>query len=264
MPGIRCRRGLCIAACLLLPLLSRPLRAQDSIIGALPRVVVPPPVPPPWRFQIDVGFQDVTGNRDLTVANAAFIVERRPNDRLILNMKLEGRYGRSNGVEAVNYQLARVRFDWNPRNIVSPFVGLDMARDPVRKSALRIQGGTGFNINTDIRDAHRTYFSVGIVADHQVYTAGVTPATTDDKRWMLRAATQQLIGQGTRIEGVAKLQPALDEVRDYLAVFEASVRVSLTRRIGLTTKMEWNRDSRPPDGVRPDDRSLSAALSVSW
>jgi hypothetical protein len=263
MPRTRYLRGLAVTASLLL-CASGSARAQDSVIGPLPRISVPPPVPPPWRFQVDVGFQDVTGNRDLTVANAVFTVERRPNDRLILNLKLEGRYGRSNGVEAVNYQLARIRFDWNPRNVISPFIGLDVARDPVRKSASRIQGGTGFNINTDIREAHRTFFSLGIVADHQVYTAGVTPATTDDKRWMVRASTQRLVGPGTRIEGVAKLQPALDDLHDYLAVFEASVRVSLTRKIGLTTKMEWNRDSRPPDGVRPDDRSLSAALSVAW
>jgi hypothetical protein len=240
------------------------LRGQDTTAVEVPRVRLPPPIPPPWRFQIDVGFQDVTGNRDLTVANAVFIVDRRPGDRLILNMKLEGRYGRSNGVEAVNYQLARVRFDWNPRNIVSPFLGLDMIRDPVRKSAFRIQGGAGANVNLDIREASRTSVSFGIVADHQVYTAGVVPATTDEQRWMFRATTQRLIGPGTRMEGVAKLQPRIDASHDYLAVIEASVRVALSRRIGLTTKMEWSRDSRPPDGVKPDDRSLTAAFSIAW
>ena len=253
-----------VFAATLLTLLPALLRCQDSSAATVPRVVVPPPVPPPWRFQIDVGFQDVAGNRDLTVANAVFAVERRPRDRLILNLKLEGRYGRSNGVEAVNYQLARLRFDWNPRNIVSPFIGLDLARDIVVKSALRIQGGTGVNINLDVRDAHRTFLSVGLVADHQVFTAGVTPASTDDARWMLRAATQRLIGQVTRIEGVAKLQPSLRDKSDYLAAFEASIRVSLTRKIGQTTKFEWARDSAPPAGVRRDDRSLSAGLSVAW
>lgn len=252
------------AAAALLALLPTAAPGQDTTAFQVPRVRVPPPVPPPWRFQVDVGFQDVTGNRDLTVANGVFTIERRPGDRLILNLKLEGRYGRSNGVEAVNYQLARIRFDWNPRNIVSPFIGLDMARDPVRKSAFRIQGGTGINLNVVIREAARTYFSLGLVADHQEYTAGVVPASSNEQRWMLRAATQRLIGPGTRIEGIAKLQPALKDARDHLAVIEASVRVALSRKIGLVTKMEWSRDSRPPTGVRPDDRSLSAALSVAW
>lgn len=262
-----------VFAATLLFVLPHPARAQDSAAvrpradstaPAVPRVVVPPPVPPPWRFQIDVGFQDVTGNRDLTVANAVFAVERRPRDRLILNLKLEGRYGRSNGVEAVNYQAVRLRFDWNPRNVISPFIGLDAARDVVVKSALRLQGGAGANINLDVRDAQRTYLSFGVVADHQVFTADVTPSSTDDTRWMFRAATQRLIGQVTRIDAIAKLQPAIRDRRDYLAVFEASIRVALSRKIGQTTKFEWARDSRPPAGVRLDDRSLSVAMSVAW
>ena len=256
-------RGIAVAASLLL-CLPRPARGQDSASTEVARIVMPPPVPPPWRFQIDVGFQDVSGNRDLTIANAVFTVERRPRDRLILNLKLEGRYGRSNGVEAVNYQLARVRLDRNPRNVVSPFLGLDVVRDPVRKSLLRVQAGTGLNINTDTRDAYRTYFSFGMVADHEVFPAGTVPSTADDRRWMLRGATQRLLGQVTRIDAIAKFQPAVDDANDYLAVFEAALRVSLTRRIGLTTKMEWARDSKPPAGVRPDDRSLTASLSVAW
>src|SRR4051794_9680708 len=92
-------------------------RAQDSAATPVPRVAVPPPVPPPWRFQFDLGFQDQKGNSDITVGNTVFTIERRPRDKLILNLKLEARYGRSNGKEAVNYQLARIRFDWNPRNV---------------------------------------------------------------------------------------------------------------------------------------------------
>jgi hypothetical protein len=239
-------------------------RAQDSAATPVPRVAVPPPVPPPWRFQFDLGFQDQKGNSDITVGNTVFTIERRPRDKLILNLKLEARYGRSNGKEAVNYQLARIRFDWNPRNVISPFVGVDIARDPVRKSELRMQGGTGININVDIRDDHRTYLSLGVVGDHQVFTPDITPATSDDFRWMLRAATQQQLGQATRLEGVAKVQPAFHEPHDYLASVEASVRVALSRKLGMTTKFEWRRDSRPPLGVQRDDRSLSAGLSLAW
>ena len=237
---------------------------HDTVTVQVARVVVPPPVPPPWRFQVDLGFQDQKGNSDITVGNTAFTVERRPRDRLILNLKLEARYGRSNGTEAVNYQLARIRFDWNPRNVISPFIGLDVARDAVRKSALRMQGGTGVNINVDVRDDHRTFLSLGFVGDHQVFTPDVTPATSDDFRWMLRAATQQALGQGTRIEGVAKVQPSFKDPGDYLASVEWSVRVALSRKLGMTTKFEWRRDSRPPAGVERDDRSISAGLSLAW
>lgn len=248
-------RRLGLAAALLAPP-ARTALGQDSAATG------PPAPPPPWRFQIDVGLNAVGGNRDLTVANTTFIAERRPNDRLISSLKLEARYGRSNGVEAVNYQHARARFDWNPRKLISPFVGLDVTRDPVRKSALRIQGGTGINLNVNVRDADRTWLSVGTVWDHQRYFD--TTAARTDLRWMLRAATQRTIGPAMRLEALAKIQPAYSDAANYLAAFEASFRVAISRKLGLTTKVEWKRDSRPSPGVEPDDRSLSVALSFAW
>ena len=84
------------------------------------------------------------------------------------------------------------------------------------------------------------------------------------RSWMVRASTTQLLGQTTRIESVARYQPSTHDVADYLATFEASVRVSLTRRMGFTTKYEFLRDSRPATGVKTDDRALTAALSFAW
>jgi hypothetical protein len=230
----------------------------------VPHIRVPPPVVPAWRYQLDFGFQDMSGNRDLTVVNGAFVVERRRQDRYILNFKLEGRYGRSNGVESVNYQLSRLRFDWTPKSLVSPFLGLDLARDPIRKVALRAQVGTGANINVNTHPEARTYFSLGFVLDHTDYTSGTVPSSTDDTRWMVRASTTQLLGQTTRLEAVARYQPSTRDLTDYITTIEASLRVSLTRRMGFTTKYEFTRDSRPATGVENDDRGLTAALSFSW
>ena len=103
-----------------------------------------------------------------------------------------------------------------------------------------------------------------MVFDHQEYLEGVSPGSIDDKRWLLRAATVRLLGPVTRIEATAKIQPAIDDVSDYLLAASASVRVSLTRRMGINTKVEYKRDSRPATGVVPDDRSFSVALSFAW
>jgi hypothetical protein len=228
------------------------------------RIPVPPPAPAPWRFQLDLGFQDAEGNRNLTVFNGLYTMERRSADNFILGSKLDVRYGKSNGVEAVNSQALSLRFDWHPRSPISPFFGVDVQRDPIRKIALRAQGGTGFNFNTDIRDDRRTYFSLGLVFDHQDHSEGVSPASVDDTRWMLRASRTRLYGPATRVEFTAKLQPATRDLQDYLASAVAAVRVGLTRRTGLTTRLEYTRNSRPAPGIVPDDRSLSVALSFGW
>jgi hypothetical protein len=247
---------------LLLAITATTLGAQDTTRVVVP--AVPPPVPPPWRLLLDFGLQDIVGNRDLTVLSGAVVIEHRRQDRFILNNKLDVRYGRSNGQEAVNAQSWRLRFDWRPRAPVSPFVGLDLARDPIRKSAFRIQVGTGANFNFDVRDDRRTWVSVGFVGDYQEYTAGVDPSTSRDTRVLLRAATQRVLAGGSRVELMVRVQPSTLGAADYLASADASVRVAVTQRLGVTTRFLWLRDSRPPAGVRRDDRELSVSLSLAW
>jgi hypothetical protein len=229
-----------------------------------PHIRVPPPVQPPWKFQVDLGFQDVSGNRDLTVFNSALSVERLRSDRLLLATRLEARYGRSNGQTSVNSQLARIRLDLTPRDPVSPFLGLDLSRDEIRKMALRAQIGTGLNFNVSVRDENRTLFSLGFVGDFQRFTAGVTPTHAEDSRLYTRFQTVQLFGQSTRFETVLKLQPTLRDFADYLLSADVSLRVAITRRVGFLTRFEYGRDSRPPSGVQPSDRSFNLSLSIAW
>lgn len=242
------------------------LRAQDTARARADTAVAHPPAPPPpWRFQFDLGFQDAKGNTDLTVGNGSFVAERRAQRHLIVNMKLDARYGRSNGVEAANDQKVRMRFDWNPKNVLSPFLGVDGVHDDIRKLALRTQVGIGANINLDVRDSSRTWLSAGFVFEHVIYTPAETLLTSvDHRRYLLRAATQRLVHQAVRFEAVARILPSLDNGADYLASFEASIRVALTRRMGFSTRFDWARDSRPVPGVQQDDRAVTAALSFTW
>ncbi len=239
-------------------------RRADTVAVSVPRIRVPPPAPVPWRFQLDFGFQDIAGNRDLTVFNGGFTAEHRRQDRFIFNARLESRYGRSNGVTSVESQAARLRFDWRPRAPLSPFLGLDANRDLIRKTVLRLQGGTGANVNLDIRDAHRTLISVGLAFDYQQFTAATTPRVSRDIRYLTRFQTQQLINSTMRFDLTARFQPTTEDARDYLAALDAALRVSLTRRMGLTTRLEYGYDSRPAPGVKPGDRAVSVALSFAW
>ncbi len=262
----------CVAALAFAALVSSAARAQDTTrvhadsartdTTRARRDTVRAPLP--WHIQFDLGFQDVGGNSNLTVFNTVVLLERRQQGDYLLSTKLDVRYGNSSGIEAVNYQTLGLRFDWHPRKLVSPFLGADITRDRVRLIAMRAQGGTGLNFNTDIRDNRRTYFSLGLLFDHEVYLAGVTPGETDKWRWILRASTTRLVGTSTRIEATAKLHPSTRDFSDYLAHVTAAVRVAVTRHLGFTTRYEYRRDSRPALGVLPEDRSLTVALSFSF
>jgi len=236
----------------------------DTAQLRVPRISVPPPVQPPWRFQLDLGFQDVSGNRDLTVFNSAFSMERLRPDRLLLVTRLEARYGRSDGQTSVNSQLARVRLDLTPLALISPFLGLDLSRDEIRKMALRTQVGTGLNLNTSVRDESRTQVSLGFVGDFQYFTAGVTPGHAEDSRLYTRFQTRRLFAQSTRFDAAIRLQPATRDFADYLLNVDAALRFTVTRQIGFLVRFEYARDSRPPPGVQPADRSVNLSLSIAW
>jgi len=237
---------------------------SDTPQIAVPRLRVPPPVQPPWKFQVDLGFQDVSGNRDLAVFNSAFTMERLRPERLLLATRLEARYGRSDGQTSVNSQLARVRLDLTPLALISPFLGLDLSRDEIRKMALRAQIGTGLNLNTSTRDESRTQFSLGFVGDFQRFTAGVAPNHAEDTRLYTRFRTTRLFAQSTRFEATLRLQPALHDFADYLLNGDVALRFTVTRRVGFLTRYEYARDSRPPPGVQPADRIFNLSLSIAW
>jgi hypothetical protein len=242
----------------------RPDSARAATQVPVPRIRVPAPLQPPWRFQLDLGFQDIAGNRDLRVFNGAFTIERRRQDAFLLNTKLEARYGESNGSRSVDAQSARLRFDWHPRELVSPFLGLDFVRDPIRRIALRTQVGTGLNLNLARTDENRTLLSLGFVGDFQTYTHGVAPSHTEDTRIHLRAASTRLWGQAIRFDATAKVQPNTRTFEDYLATLDLQLRFSLTRRTGLVARYQYGRDSRPAPGVKPDDRTFDFSLSFVW
>jgi hypothetical protein len=247
---------------------TRPDSTQQPRQAPAPRVDVPrvpPPVQPPWRFVLDLGLQDVAGNRDLTVFNGAFTVERRRQDRFLLSSKVEGRYGESNGSTSVNTQSLKTRFDWAPRDPISPFVGLDFVRDPIRKLALRTQVGTGLNFNLVYREENRTLLSVGFVGDFQKYVEGVSPAHAEDTRLYLRGRTTRLFGPVTRFELTAKFEPSTEDFADYLANVDAQLRVGISRRTGILLRYEWWYDSAPVDNtVLRADRALNVSLTISW
>ena len=257
-------------ALLALPALAR---AQDTLhvrppdstaLHAAPAPPRPAP-PPPWHFQVDFGFQDIGGNTDLTIGNASFAMERRPQSKIIIAFRADARYGRSNGVEAANDQKIRARVDWNPKNALAPFLGVDAVHDEVRRLALRTQVGSGVNINLDVRDSSRTSLSAGFILEHEIYTPAETLlAAANQERYLLRATTQRILRQGSRLDVSLRFQPSIRDGADYLAYFEAALRVGLTKKLGLTTKFDWTRDTRPVPGVREEDRALTAGLSFAW
>lgn len=245
--------------------LGAPIPAQDTAHRVIPPVRVPPPVPPPWRFGLEIGFTDVSGNRDLQVFNGVFTTEHQRTTDYVFNTRFEARYGKSDSRVAVSNSAIRLRFDWRPRTGVSPFLGLDFESDMIRKIDSRISGGTGLNFNIAPREDRRTTIAVGLIAEIEDRFQNVSPNHISDTRFHLRFATIQPLSGTATFEGNAKLQPATRTPDDYLFSADASLRVTITRTLAFRTRYEWKRDSTPAPGVlSKDDRSFTVSLLLSW
>lgn len=228
-------------------------------------VPVPPPVPAPWRFSLEIGFTDIAGNRDLQVFNGVYTAEHQRTTDYILNLRAEARYGRTEDIVAVENSALRLRFDWRPREGLSPFLGLDVESDRIRKIDARIKGGAGMNINVAPREDRRTTIALGLIAEIEERFRTVTPRHKSDWRLHSRFATLQPLNSHVVFEGNAKLQPATSDIGDYEASMDASLRVTVTRRTAFRTRYEWRRDSTPAPGVsKEDDRSLTFSLLMTW
>jgi hypothetical protein len=253
----------------------RASRALAQTAGGAPPSGAPPaaaaPTAPqtqrprsPWRLGTEIAFTDISGNRQLQLFQSTLTVARQSPQTFNFDFKLEGRYGESNHQEAAKSAAARVRLDWTPRALISPFLGLDAEYDHIRKIDGRISGGLGVNLNLVYRDATRSTLSLGLVEEYVRYAAPTSPREVGDTRFHARLAVLHTLRPGVQLEFNARYQPATARLWDYLFKADGSLRVALTTKLGWRTTYTWNRDSTPAQTVQPDDRTLTTGLLIQW
>ena len=250
------------------PLLLGCLAFALAAVSATARAQTAPAQPrrPPWRFGTEIAFTDISGNRQLQLFQSTFSAARQTPETFNFDFKLETRYGRSQGVEAARAAAARVRLDWTPRALISPFLGFDWEYDRVRRIDSRIAGGAGANLNIAYRDDSRTTLSIGVVEEYVNTAASATaPGTvTSDTRLHSRFALLRRLRPGLSAEFNVKYQPATRDMSDYLFKADGALRVALSTKLSWRTTYVWNRDSSPVSGVQKDDRNLTTGLLIQW
>jgi len=210
-----------------------------------------------------VAFTDISGNRQLQLFQSTITVARQSPQTFNLDLKLEGRYGESNHQEAAKSAAARVRLDWTPRALISPFLGVDAEYDHIRKIDARLSGGVGVNLNIVYRDATRSTLSLGVVEEYVRYAA--TPDEVNDTRLLARLALLHTVRPGVQFEFNAKYQPSTAHLWNYLFKADGGLRVALTNKLSWRTAYLWNRDSSAPSrGVKMNDRTLTTGLLIQW
>lgn len=128
----------------------------------------------------------------------------------------------------------------------------------------------GSGVRLRVAGRTRTTFDVGSGVMYELedlnrgrFAGGSRPITTRYFRMTNLLSLNRQLNEGVRFLGVGYLQPRLDDLGDLRALSDLSLFIALTDHVDLAVRYQWRHDTRPPDGVKPDDYSFTTGLTLS-
>lgn len=251
-----------LLACVLVPLFA--LCADVAAQGEPQEAPEPPEAPAPdrWRAAAELTLTDAQGNQDVRVFTTAFTLEHLQRDLFKLVLKAQARYGSSDGESVAENYRTSLDVDLGPSARVAPFLHTNAERDPFKRLDLRVSSGAGARLRLyENKDAGNLSLSVSVL--HSLETAATTlNGTTQMARVNAQLNARHKLSSGVTLSHSSQYQPVYGTIADYLLNLDTSLKVLLTRRVALSVSHEFDRDSRPAQDVRKDDRLLKAGVLI--
>ena len=222
-----------------------------------------------WSVEGELLYTNVAGNTELSLLTTGLDLKRGSRDDYELQLGGIVRYGRSEGdVSVENYAgAALVRFV--PTRTVSPYVAVNFTRDPVKNLRVRWAARAGAEVSfMPARPNRRVALGLALLRDYEsrLLPPGSTePAEVTRTRFNTTFRLKLPLREGVTLESLSSYEPAARDFGDYLIVSRTSLRVTLTRVIGLQTNFSFERDNTPPPGVlHKNDRTLGVGLILAF
>ena len=224
-----------------------------------------------WAAQAEFTLTATSGNQEMTVLTTGFGLRHLRKELFDLDLKLQARYGSSEGEHVAENYRGTVNVDIGPQRRWSPFVYSTAEHDPFKRLDVRVSSGAGAKYRL-YRSDHGDQASLSVAMLHS-YEA-LAPALnaepgnedfgsrTTDARWSLRLNGQRKLRDGVTLTSEALYEPVVDHASDYLLSVDTGLKVLVTQRIALSIAHEFNQDSTPPPGVEEIDRLLRAGILI--
>lgn len=235
-------------------------------------LVVTPPVRPQqpeeqrdrWEAAAELTFTDTSGNQDMSLLTTGFSLKHRQTEVYALEVKVQARYGSSEGERVAESYRGSIDFGIDPAGRWGPFLYSTAEHDPFKRLHVRVTSGGGARFVLIPRGpAAEATFSVAMLHSYEEQSnADAERIINRHARWSLQLNGRHRISEGITLNHAAQYRPVHDRLDDYLLNLETALRILVTRRIALTMSHEFDRDASPAPDVRPNDRLLKAGLLV--
>lgn len=221
-----------------------------------------------WTATGELAFTDVSGNQSLSLLATGLEFGRIDPDASEMKLKLQARYGRSDGSVSVENYSAEFAGQLRPGVGVTPSLTTSVLRDRFRNLDLRLTLAAGVQIRL-LRDSdNQLRFGLALLQDYEVRDL---PADSPEPRELSRTRLDAgmtasfPLRPGVTLEHQTGFQPAANRLPDYLLTSRTSLRVLLTRTLAFQTAYTYLRDNTPAPGVHSkDDRTLTTGLLLNF
>jgi Protein of unknown function, DUF481 len=219
--------------------------------------------PAAWRTQLDLGVNSSSGNTKLTTILAGVVVRRLETESLEVQLSANYRYGESDDRTIADLFRQEAKIDINPKANWSPFLFQSITRNPVRRVALRANGGVGGKLTFWRGEKGKSSVSfAGIYNYEDIDAIPGTPATETEKalRWSSRFKFDYKFNERSRVQSILFYQPVWNTLGDYYVILSNTLVVGVGGGLSLTVSHEFNHDETPAQGIVRDDAYLSVGF----
>jgi putative salt-induced outer membrane protein YdiY len=236
--------------------------AQDDAVVPTEPPPQEQPKPDRWRAAAELTLTEASGNQDVSMFTTAFTLEHLQRELFRLILKAQARYGRSEGDRVAENYRASLDLDLSPGARVAPFLHTSAERDPFKRLDLRMNSGAGARFRLyEKPDTGNLSISLGVLHSYETAAAAVN-GTSQMARVNAQLHAMQKLTDDVTLTHQSEYQPVYGTIDDYLLTMNTSLRVLLTKRVALSISHEFDRDSRPAEEVRKDDRLLKAGVLI--
>ncbi len=240
---------------------TRRLPREDVRLADVAAIAPRPPQPPCWKGRVDFGYAQTAGNKNSDLGTLTVLAERGRAGSHRLSLLLDAVQGTTEGEETANRARLQGKYDRASSNLTYRYYLAGIGYDRVRDSERRVELGYGIGRPLIDRPANLLTAEVGLAYVAEEFGTG--ESESDAKLRLAEAWRRQVGGNAELVQSLAVLS-TLADLGDLTSDFVLALSQPLSSRLALTTKFIHSYDSRPVEGTKRSDYTLTAQIGFAF